>query len=381
MQAAVYSVQGLVKGKSSLAGLDHFDLKQEKALPADALLSLPNLSLYSFDDDARRAVFVETSPEADLTAAPFYYLAQKEHARRVLTVPYETFNALAADLPDPSHLVFLHSVGRCGSTLLCNALGELGDVVSLSEPDVYTCTVGMRPPDGSRDAELAELLRSATRFLSLNTAAAGEGVLLLKFRAWCLEVADLLQQALPNAHALFLGRDLEGWIRSMGRLLKLTNPDREALYQRQGVNTPMFIYPRDRFISLLRYSPFLPEIWLEDVTLGWVSLMARYRELYEQGVVTHALTYDDLVHCPQKVLQAVAAACHIPVGDFDAALAIFGNDSQAGTHLSGKMLREQKDAELSEDDVNRARAVALRHGIEPDLAANFPGNLLSGCRG
>lgn len=189
----------------------------------------------------------------------------------------------------------------------------------------------------------------------------------------------MLQQACPNAHALFLGRDLDGWIRSMGRLLKLTNPDREALYQRQGVKTPMFIYPCDRFISLLRHSPFLPEIWLEDVTLGWVSLMARYGELYEQGVVTHALTYNDLIRCPQQVLQAVATACYIPVGDFDAALAIFESDSQAGTHLSGMMLREQKDAELSEDDLNRAKAVALRHGIAPDLAANFAGNLLSGC--
>ncbi len=377
MPAAVYTVQNSIKGKSSLAGLDHFDLKREKALPTDTLLTTPNLSLYSFDDEARCAVFVETPPEVDLTAAPFYYLSQKEHARRVFTVPYEVFNALAEELPDPPHLVLLHSVGRCGSTLLCNALGEFGEVVSLSEPDVYTCTVGMRLPDGSRDTELTELLRSATRFLSLDTTATSEGVFLLKFRSWCLEVADLLQQACPNAHALFLGRDLEGWIRSMGRLLKLTNPKREALYQRQGVNTPMFIYPRDRFISLLRHSSFLPEIWLEDVTLGWVSLVARYGELYQQGVITHALTYDDLIRQPQQALRAVAAACHIPVSDFDAALAIFGNDSQAGTHLSGKMLREQKDAELGENDLKRAKAVALHHGLEPDIAVHLPGHLLS----
>lgn len=380
MQAHAYTVVGLAEGKSSLAGLDHFDLTPQGALSADALLTTPNLSLYSFDDEARCAVFVETSPEADLTAAPFYYRAQKEHARRIFTVPYEIFNALAEELPDPPHLVLLHSIGRCGSTLLCNALGELGEVVSLSEPDVYTCAVGMRLPDGSRDAELTELLRSATRFLSLNTTAASEGVFLLKFRSWCLEVADLLAIAHPNAHALFLGRDLEGWIRSMGRLLKLTDPEREALYQHQGVKTPMFIYPRDRFISLLRHSSFLPEIWLEDVTLGWVSLMARYGELYQQGVITHALTYDDLIRHPQQALRAVAAACHIPVSNFDAALAVFENDSQVGTHLSGKMLREQKDAELSEDELKRAKAVALRHGLKPDIALHFPGHLLSSQR-
>lgn len=376
MQAVVYTVRGLVKGKSSLAGLDHFDLKQEKALPADALLSTPNLSLYSFDDASSCAVFVETSPEVSLTAAPFYYLAQKEHARRVFTVLYDVFNALAEELPDPSQLVLLHSVGRCGSTLLCHALGKVGNIVSLSEPDVYTCAVGMRPPDGSRDAELTELLRSATRFLNFTTPAAHGGVLLLKFRAWCLEVADLLAQACPDAHALFLTRDLEGWIRSMGRLLKVTDPEREALYRRQGVKTPMFIFPRDRFISLLRQSPFVPEIWLEDVTLGWVSLMVRYGELYRQGVITHALTYDDLVRRPQPALQAVATACGVPADDVSAALAVFEYDSQAGTRLSGKALREQQDGELSADDVRRAEAVALRHGLELDWAENLPGNLL-----
>lgn len=377
MQAAVYTVRGSVEGKSSLAGLDHFDLKQEKSLPADALFSTPYLSLYSLDDEARCAVFVETSPEADLTAAAFYYRAQKEYAQRVFTVPYEVLNALADELSDPTRLVLLHSVGRCGSTLLCSALGELGDVTSLSEPDVYTCTVGMRPPDGSRDAELTKLLRSATRFLNFGTPAASEGVLLLKFRSWCLEVADLFAQACPDAHALFLTRDLEGWIRSMGRLLKLNDPEREAWYQRQGVNTPMFVYPRDRFISLLRRSPFRPEVWLEDVTLGWVSLMSRYYELYEQGVISHALTYDDLVREPQKALQEVAAVCGISGSDFDAALAVFKRDSQEGTRFSGRMLRGQKEGELSGDDIERAEAVALRYKVDPNTAVYLPGNLLS----
>lgn len=376
MQASVYTVQGLAAGKSSLAGLDHFDLGPQCEVSAEVLLTTPNLSLYSFDDVTHCAVFVETSPDANLLTAPFYYRVQKDFAQRVFTVPYEVFNALAEKLPDPTHLVLLHSVGRCGSTLLCHALGELGNVISLSEPDVYTCTVGMRSPDGSRDVELTELLRSATRFLSFHTPNAREGVLLLKFRSWCLEVADLLAQACPDAHALFLGRDLEGWIRSMGRLLKLTDPEREAMYQRQGVKTPMFIYPRDRFISLLRHSSFRPEIWLEDVALGWVSLTARYYKLHEQGIITNALTYEDLTHQPHEALRAVATACHLSSNDFTAALAVFENDSQAGTHLSGRMLREQKDAELREADVERAKAVALRQRVEPNLAVHLPGNLL-----
>lgn len=376
MHATVYRVESLAQGKSSLAGLDHFDLKREKTLPADALFTTLNLSLYSFDDETRSAVFVETSPEVDLTSAPFYYLAQKEHAQRVFTVPYEAFNALAEELPDPSRVVLLHSVGRCGSTLLCKALGELGEVTTISEPDAYTCAVGMREPDGSRDAELTGLLRSATRFLG--QYAASEDVLLLKFRGWCLEVADLLHRALPHAHALFLTRDLEGWIRSMGRLLRLGDPEREASYQHLKQNLTMFTYPRERFITLLQSVLTHPETRLEDVALGWTSLMVRYLELHKQGVISHALTYNDLIQQPERALQAVAAMCQIPTNNLDTALAVFEHDSQAGTHLSGRSLREEKISELGLKDVEHAQAVARRYGLEPGTSSYLPGDLLNG---
>ena len=159
MQAAVYSVQGAVKGKSSLAGLDQFDLKQEQPLPADVLLTTPNTSLYSFDDETRRAVFVETLPEADLTVAPFYYRAQKDHAQRVFycAVRYLQHAGGRAARPDPA---WCCSTPSGGAAPRCSAMPSASSATSpsLSEPDVYTCAVGMRPPDGSRDAELTEPL-------------------------------------------------------------------------------------------------------------------------------------------------------------------------------------------------------------------------------
>lgn len=376
MTATVYDVEGRLPGRSHLAGLDHFRLRRAGEVPAETVLGTPSVTLYAFDDEGKTAVFVETPPGVDLSAAPFYYLAQKEHAARVYTLPYGTFNALARTLPDPEHLILLYSVGRCGSTLLCRALDRLGGTVTLSEPDVYTHIAGMRPRGGSRDAELTELAGSTARFSCRDKTARQNPSRILKFRSQCTEMADLLHKACPNAYALFLTRGFAGWMRSMGRLSKIHDPDREASYRRNKPNPTMFGYPRDRYISLLRADPVPPATRLEDLALHWTSVTKRFLDLHEHGTIPHSLTYDDLIADPKRAVLAVAEACHLPAAQLDRALETFEHDSQAGTHLSGRTLREQGLHELSDEDLRRAEAVARRYGLEPDVAEDLPGNLL-----
>ena len=141
MRAAAFKITGKYPAPNVATRAD-FMLEPAGEVPAELLLTSPTISLYAFDDEARSAIFIETPPGLELSAAPFYYAAQRDHATRLFTLPYSDFNTLAATLPDPS-LALLYSVGRCGSTLLSNALGQLEDVVSLSEPDVYTHAVGI----------------------------------------------------------------------------------------------------------------------------------------------------------------------------------------------------------------------------------------------
>ena len=138
----------------------------------------------------------------------------------------------------------------------------------------------------------------------------------------------------------------------------------------------MYTFPRNQYISLLRTDPTPPETRLGDIALGWTSLNKRYLDLYKQGVISHSLTFTDLTEHPERSLRAVADALHLPLTELGSALGAFAHDSQAGTHLSGRTLREQKLFELSDEDIRQAEALARRYGLEPDLAQNLPGNLL-----
>ena len=63
--------------------------------------------------------------------------------------------------------VFLHSTGRCGSTLLSQLLGSVEGALSVSEPDFYSQAMMLsKESSGKRDAELTKLMQNFTRLLS-----------------------------------------------------------------------------------------------------------------------------------------------------------------------------------------------------------------------
>ena len=61
---------------SFVASLKDFSVSDGEILDSDHILSNPCVSLYCFDDEAKRAIFVELPPEIDLTTSPFVYITQ-----------------------------------------------------------------------------------------------------------------------------------------------------------------------------------------------------------------------------------------------------------------------------------------------------------------
>ena len=380
---------------SSIGLVEPADFTTSAGGPVDAAHALrPEVSLYCLDLPNRRALFVETGTDIDLAAAPFYYQAQFEHARRLIAVPYDEFHRLAAARDDPGgRLVLLYSTGRCGSTLLSRAFGQAPGVVSLSEPDVLTQIVGLRPTDGSADREVEALAAASVRLLCKPNAAhtRAETRWVIKFRSMGIEVADLLHRAFPAARSLFLYRDAEAVVESSLRAYQAPPkaPDLATPEGRELVH---------RYVSWLRAGPARQMLrvlgaatraagrrdWpvLRRLAQGlvqslrgaepskeqlcavlWVSAVSRYLELHRAGAIPVAFRYEDMVAKPRETLEAIFRHAGLPTESAGAACdAVMGRDSQEGSPLSREQAKSVvlSDGQLAEMR-QTVRAVVAMH--------------------
>jgi hypothetical protein len=221
MEARVLYIEEKIKrGELEIASLSGFRYRTGPTVDAQIILDQPQITLHCLDDEHRQAVFVEAPPGVDVNPEPFISRAQYENAQRLLTVPYETFFALADAIGNRfSRLIPMYSVGRCGGTLMSRALNRLDNVLSLDEPDPYTNLVHWRPGNRSRDAELTRLLQASTRLL-YKPAKPGVDTLFIKFRPASIQIGDLMHKAFPTARYMFLYRNAEAWAQSAARSIQ-----------------------------------------------------------------------------------------------------------------------------------------------------------------
>ncbi len=369
MDATVLEIAEKVKERSvGQTALDNFVVRDGGSVDL-SILDQPTVSLYCLDDEAQRAIFVETPPGADLDAAPFYYVAQYEQAQRLIAVPIEDFHRVADTLPT-GDLIFVHSTGRCGSTLISQALATVEGVRSLSEPDIYTQIHLMRFLDHTRDAEYQRLLASATRFYTSRSPTTA-----IKFRAMCISVGDLLGAAFPDAKNLFLYRHAETWVRSMNLEMRPIEVRRVPLAEQDIPRHWMGIAPLIIPFSEQHGRMPTPN---ELMALGWVSLMAQYLALHEAGHPFLAVRYEDIKAQPKAVLAAIFDYCGLEA-DVDRAYEVFGKDSQAGTEWSQEQRQQRAIVPLEDEDYAQFRAVISEHPVIRSADFIAPGTLdLSG---
>ena len=341
-------IAGRLGDRESVARVANVDADFELVPDADgsplALLARQGVSLYALDTRHGGVAFVETPLDVDLLAAPFLHQAQRAHATRVFRVPFEDFHALAEAMPRPTQdPILIHSVGRCGSTLVSTMLREVPGLASLAEPDVFT-SVELAVADGTLPhADAVRILRSATHLAAHGLAPAGSRPA-IKFRSEVAWIARLLDEAVPGACTLFMYRDarrvIESYLRVLGRsrgwsdrLAHVPGLDRVVAGRharrvaRRGPRMQRFAYVLDGCEPLDvekrgRWGKFL---------IQWLAKVHAYIDLREIRPDAAALRYEDLIAEPGALCRAIFEHCGLPLEGLAAATAVMGRDSQGGT--------------------------------------------------
>ena len=324
----------------------NFRLRETGQLPAEKILENPNITLYSLDFENRQAVFVETPADVNLSQAPFYFVTQYEKAKRILTIPFETMLQLAQSVPvDDNRLVFIYSVGRCGSTLASQIFAQIPGVINISEPDALTLLVVARNAKAHNEDDLVTLLK-ATICLLCKTAA--ETAWVIKGRSFDIELGDWLHEIYPQTKNLFLYRHAESWLqsglRAYGRGIEETDEERRSgEKQRREVLGPLVP-------SIAQYDPKQSLPHAGSLALMWLSAMERYVQYCRMGIEMLAIRYASWRSAPRKTAEAMLDYCRCRPVDMTAIYETLNRDSQADTHLSREAL-EQHNRVITERDL------------------------------
>jgi hypothetical protein len=346
-----------------IASLKDFIVSEGEPVAADIILKNPYTSLYCFDDEHKRAIFVELPPDVNIATVPFVYLAQYEQAQRLIAVPYNEFRALAQTLPPVEHLIMTYISGRSGSTLLHHIFNEVDSVMSLSEPDVIPQFVHLRGDDYSRDAELRELFDYTVRILFKPNPYKTPKTYILKYRIEAICAMDLFYAALPHTKNLYLYREAEGFVRSFYRVFK-DIPEMERTAIADYVELFKVMYGYDITAQTVYLDPDSTHLsTVQMLTLWWLVGMDWYLQQVARDIPLLAVRYADLNAHREQVLQAIFDYCGLPVEQVSKALVAFNRDSQEGSFLARENPKEGNKLQLTEDEQHQMNRILARHPV------------------
>ncbi len=340
--ATAYEIIDRVKANPlGLANIADFELRALGETDTAAIAEDHTITLYCLDVESRRAVYVQTPPELDLCIVPFYYMAQYEHATRVLTTSFEEMIALTREMHvDGSKLIFIHSVGRSGSTLAGQIFAQLDSVATRSEPDALNDLVTYQHCFPGETAELRALVEATVRLLCKVDAQAAW---VIKGRSFAIELAGIFYDLFPESKSIFLYRDASSWLHSGLRAfddgIERSPAEMEGLTaQYRAWFTPL--------APLVAAVPAEEHLGIVDLmTLMWLSVMDRYVRLYEMGVEMMAIRFTSWKERPRETAVAMLDYSGLLPSELDAVYRALTQDSQAGTVLSQGAIRAHHSLE------------------------------------
>jgi hypothetical protein len=348
----------------------NFRLREIGQLPVGKILENPHITLFGLDFENSSAVFVETPADVDLSQAPFYFNTQFEKAKRVLTIPFETMIQLAKYVTiDDNRLIFIYSVGRCGSTLASQIFARIPGVINISEPYVLSQLVIARNIRKAKDDELVALLEAAICLLCKTVA---DTAWVVKGQSFVIELGDWLHNIYPHTKNLFLYRHAETWLRSglraYSRGVEGTDEEHRAREKQR----------RERLGSLVpaiaQYDANLPLSHADMLALMWLTAMERYVHYCRMGIEMLAIRYVSWLSAPRKTAEAMLNYCRCRPTDMTAIYETLNKDSQADTHLSREALEQHKRV-ITERELEELHWYLQKHAYIHEADFEVPNTL------
>ncbi|CAN5412742.1 sulfotransferase [soil metagenome] len=331
----------------SMANPEHFKLDSQSDFDASIALTDPRISLYCFDLANDAALFVEVADAPIIENATFLYNAQFEHATHVISIPTTVFCDLAETIPLPvGGLIFLHSVSRCGSTLLSKVFQSIPGIYSLSEPDEPTQLGRLKATGGAPDELIKSLLYASTRWRCKPQSSGSPHAVAIKYRSEVIVLHKEFEELYPNEHHIFQYRDGISWIRSVflgwPRERDIDDAEKNAEMQLGWSNTVPLIAQQTQPLNAIQIR-----------ILAWINAMETYYSIADSGIPIIAIRYEDLRTDPRPILRKMLEFCEISEVDWNAIELVLGEDSQAGT-VYDRAKRSAKPTILSDAQVDEA---------------------------
>jgi len=342
------------------------------------------LTPYAIDYKQRCAVFVETSGSAaQLKSAPFLYQAQRDFALRVFLLPFDEVLALDVKAFDRTeNLVFLHSTGRCGSTLLCKLLEDTGEVSAISEPDYYTQWAMLDQQYGSSlDRRMPAVVEKLTSLLLAELGDDSKKDVVVKLRGVCIHIADQLQQAHPYAQNIFLYRNAYDTSNSFLGLLNKLAPVRAAKNFSLD-RLPVYWLGKLPLVrnKVVLFAPLILDARYKGIAgvgavlaLSWLSKMNRALRLMQDypHFFVCAVRYEDLLQDPSRLICALVPLIGGHRPDYFASLKMrktMTSNSQQGSDVEsdGKYRLDKQDIEVINRVLSKHDIINHAHYVLPN---------------
>jgi len=297
--------------------------------------------------------------------------AQWEHCDKLIFVPRNVFHNMAEELGNlETKLVFMFSVGRCGSTLLTQMFEETGECVSISEPDVDQFISASFRNTGNM-SRVRQDTRDAFRWVCRPYSYIKPRLYFIKVLPPCGVCAPLLKDVFPKSKFLFMYRDPINVAKSIHKMC-------------MQLLTARLMYAVGRYsekISELVVSGmgFSTEDFkckqVDHYTVGiqvFCVLTKLYLNLLDEGKIDiAAVRYEDIMSDPSYAMRQVLNFVELAESTLSGALRGLDKDSQRNSMVSRKSLSGYVDVPITSKSRELANKLLLKSGL-PQLGDNTP---------